>query len=374
MIATFKYPGQNLIRSYRRYGLIFFVFGLSIACHQSSDTTALTVQWQGKRAIGLFIPDRFLQSVPDDSLTQLLTVRLTDQETAMLGSYQSSDSGVVFEPIVPLTRGLRYGVWLRNKSLGDIQLPALASNDKPKLLAIYPTQDSLPENLLKIYLHFSRPMREGQSQTCVSLLKNGTDTLSGVFLDLQPELWDPDRTTLTLWLDPGRIKRDLQPNQRLGTPLQIGARYQVVVSANWPDAQGASLGKTTLKSFLAVQRDSLSPNPAQWRIRLPQGGSIQPLTLSFGEPLDFSLLTETIHILDGAGKPVMGSWQFGNGETQSAFRPEKPWQTGQYRLRFESRLEDIAGNNLNRPFDRDITQNQHQNTTKSFFERQFWIR
>ena len=83
-------------------------------------------------------------------------------------------------------------------------------------MAIYPTQDTVPENLLKIYLQFSKPMREGQALRHIELLKNNRDTLPGVFLDLQPELWNVDRTTLTVWLDPGRIKRDLQPNGPIG--------------------------------------------------------------------------------------------------------------------------------------------------------------
>ena len=77
----------------------------------------------------------------------------------------------------------------------------------------------MPENLLKIYLRFSHPMREGQSDKYISLIKNGKDTLPDVFLNLQPELWNEDRTVLTVWLDPGRIKRDLQPNLKLGNPL-----------------------------------------------------------------------------------------------------------------------------------------------------------
>ena len=43
---------------------------------------------------------------------------------------------------------------------------------------------------------------------------------AGTFLDLQPELWNAEGTVLTLWLDPGRIKRDLIPNKELGIPLK----------------------------------------------------------------------------------------------------------------------------------------------------------
>lgn len=352
--------------------LLFFVVVLLTACQQPQPTE-MAILWHNKRATGLSIPQRFVASVPADSLDRLLTVRLAGKQTAMLGQYRSTADALVFEPLVPFTRGLRYTVWLRGKKLGEMIIPAVETGDKPTLLAIYPTQDSLPDNLLKVYLHFSRSMREGQSLRYVTLLKNNTDTLPGVFLDLQPELWNADRTLLTLWLDPGRIKRDLQPNQRLGAPLQSGERYTLVISGAWPDEQGAVLGQALTKSFLAVRRDSLSPRPAQWTIRPPEPGSRQRLRVDFGEALDYSLLTETLHVLDEAGKPMPGTWQPGEEEKQGWFMPATPWQSGRYLLRIDGRLEDLAGNNLNRPFDRDITRQADAHPNRSFIERPFRV-
>ena len=187
MNGIYKNLRPSIIRLYIPYSLIFFVINLLVAC-QRAEKHDLTVQWQDKRATGLFVPESLLQTLPDDSLRQLLTIRLINQETAIAGSYQPSDSGVIFEPLIPFTRGLRYTIWLRNKPLGEISIPIVGAESKPVLLAIYPTQDSLPNNLLKIYLHFSQPMRESQSKQYVHLVKNGTDTLSEVFLDLQTEL------------------------------------------------------------------------------------------------------------------------------------------------------------------------------------------
>ncbi len=373
MIGICKQTRQRLIRLCAPYNLIFFVAWLSVACHQPEDDR-ITIRWAGNRATGLAIPKRLVQSLPADSLSHYLSVRLAGKETAILGTYQSVGDDLIFEPLVPFTRGLRYSVWLKNTRLGELSIPALAISDKPTLLAIYPSQDSLPDNLLKIYLHFSRPMREGQSQRYVALLKNKTDTLPGVFLDLQPELWNADRTRLTLWLDPGRIKRDLQPNKRLGAPLQTGLYYQLVVSADWPDAQGAQLGKTTTKPFLTVQRDSLSPIPAQWSLQPPKSGTVQPLNVGFGEALDYSLLTETLHVITEDGKAVSGTWQVGHEEKRSGFKPDQPWQAGRYRLQIEGRLEDLAGNNLNRSFDRDLTRPVATKTALPFAEIRFTVR
>ncbi|UFH55738.1 Ig-like domain-containing protein [Spirosoma sp. KNUC1025] len=371
VIGIYKLHRQILVRLCALCSLIFFIASLFTACRQPEKNSDILIRWDGKRATGISIPSELVQSIAADSLDKLLSVRLANQKTAIAGQYQLIGDDVVFEPLIPLTRGLHYVVWLKNKQLGEVMAPALATNDKPELLAVYPTQDSLPDNLLKIYLHFSRPMREGQSLKYVALLKNNTDTLPGVFLNLQPELWNADRTTLTLWLDPGRIKRDLQPNKQLGTPLQGGNRYQLVVSADWPDEQGATLGKPISKSFVTFQRDSLSPNPKRWSIHRPQSGSIQPMGVSFGEALDYVLLTETLHVIQADKKLVSGTWQIGENENRAWFKPTASWQPGQYTLRIESRLEDVAGNNLNRLFDRDITRKDQPATSHPFVDLPF---
>lgn len=370
MIGICKNSRQRWIRLCAAYSLIFFVAWLPVACRQP-ENDHLTIRWTGKRATGIAIPHRLVQRVTPDSLPQWLAVRLAGSQTAILGHYQRLGDDIIFEPLIPFTRGLRYAMWWRNRPLGELTIPGLAPNDQPTLLAIYPSQDSLPDNLLKVYLQFSRPMREGQSQRYVALLKNKADTLPGVFLDLQPELWNTDRTRLTLWLDPGRIKRDLQPNKRLGVPLQPGIRYQLVVSAGWPDEQGALLGKATTKPFLTVPRDSLSPAPARWAIDPPPSGSRLPLTVAFGEALDYGLLTQTLHVVREDGKTVPGTWQLGDEEKWGWFKPEGAWAAGGYRLRIEGRLEDLAGNNLNRPFDRDVTRPDHPQPSQPVVELTF---
>lgn len=355
------------------YSLIFF-WCMLVACYSSSDQTSITIRWQGKRAIGLTIPHRLVKDVPTDSLNHLLAIRLAGQSVGMAGQFQPTDTGLYFEPLVPFTRGRQYAVWLRSSPLQAVTIPALAAGDRPRLLAMYPSADSLPDNLLKVYLHFSRPMREGQSAQYVALLNTHRDTLRDVFLDLQPELWNTDRTTLTLWLDPGRIKRDLQPNKRLGAPLQPGHQYALVVSAAWPDALGASLGQHMTKPFRVIQRDSLSPNPGRWLISSPKPGTSQPLTLVFGEPLDYYLLTETLHVFRADGTAIPGTWHIGRNERQSQFTPATDWTAGRYQLRIDNRLEDLAGNNLSRPFDRDITQDQRPANGSSFREITFEVR
>ncbi len=353
------------------YSLIFL--GTCLLACRPAEETGITINWDGKRATSLTIPHRLVDGINADSLPQLLTVRLAGQPIGMAGNYQQAATGIHFDPLVAFTRGRRYTIWLRNKPLCEVAIPALDVSDKPALLAIYPSADSLPDNLLKVYLHFSRPMRESQSARYVTLLNATGDTLRNVFLDLQPELWNADRTMLTLWLDPGRIKRDLQPNKRLGAPLQIGKRYRLVISPDWPDALGAKLGQRGAKTFQVIQRDSLSPTPASWSVQSPKAGTLSPCTVTFGESLDYYLLTETLRVFGDDGSVVPGTWHIGQNERQSQFTPTTNWTVGRYHLRVENRLEDLAGNNLIRPFDRDITRSKRPDDGQLYKEVVFTV-
>jgi hypothetical protein len=339
------------IRLCTLYNLIFFSFALLSGCRKAPSE--ITLLWDNQRATGILIPKRLTDGI-SDSLEHRLLIRLVKagEPIAMLGNYKIGHDDIIFEPLVPFTRGLHYEVLVNHHVVGEIRIPEPDPGDGPALLAIYPTQDTVPENLLKMYLQFSKPMREGQSLHYIALLKNNRDTVPDVFLDLQPELWDADRTTLTVWLDPGRIKRDLQPNKLLGSPLRKGEHYTLLVSGQWKDIQGSPLRKAYHKNFTVTFRDSLSPDPQTWIISNPK--QRHSLEISFKAPLDYSLLTTTLHIVDEKGIAVLGAWHIGEEEKQVTFIPDAAWADGRYLLQIETRLEDLAGNNINRAFDVDV--------------------
>lgn len=353
--------------------LILFFF--LIACSGRKDKiNTISILWENERAAGISVPHSYFSEVSNDSIKSLLHVHLLkdDDQPAILGEYDIVDEAVVFKPLIPFTPGLTYEVRLAGRSIVKIEIPVTDHKDRPALTAIYPMQDTVPHNLLKVYLQFSRPMREGQSLQHIAVLKNGSDTVPEVFLDLQPELWNHDRTMLTLWLDPGRIKRDLQPNQRLGEPLENGATYRLMIFGDWKDTQGTSLPQDYQKDFFVTSRDSLSPDPEHWTIRVPEAGTKKPVAIDFHETLDRVLLREAIHITDAEGNALTGAVELNDEETSYLFTPEVPWSKGTYLVQCEARIEDLAGNNLNRPFDRDLTVNT-VSVSKEVFSRKFQI-
>jgi hypothetical protein len=168
-------------------------------------------------------------------------------------------------------------------------------------------------------------MQEGIALQHIHLLQAG-DTLHEVFLDLQPELWNKEATALTLWVDPGRIKRDLQPNQRLGNPLIFGERYTLVVDGKWKNTAAIPLAQPYAKTFVVGARDSLSPDMSKWNVSAPQAQTSNLLRIEFGESLDYFLAMETIRIKDSNGKTIAGTITMGADERSLTFVPKERWK------------------------------------------------
>ena len=292
--------------------------------------------------------------------------------TNLLGSLKKAGNAVVFRPLIAFTPGLTYTVWQGKKQIGQISVLANKRQTPPQLVAIYPGMDTLPENLLKVYFRFSKPMRVGQSLQHIKLLNSKGDTLLNTFLDLQPELWDTTATVLTLWLDPGRIKRDLAPNLRMGNPLKQGEQYRLLISGKFQDAQGIPLAKDHQKQFTVGKRDEIAPDIGTWLLNFVKAGTSGKLIINTVEPLDHFLLQESVSVLNSEGDIVNGRIHFSVNDANWQFTPAQPWKAGNYTLAVNARLEDLAGNNLNRLFDRDITKNAKRNEV--VYKRMFTVK
>jgi hypothetical protein len=332
------------------------------------------IYWENNKAIGILVPHTLIGDMPLDSASDWLHVYLLNSpvQSAIIGDYTITPDGVLFRPLVPFTPGLDYEVRLKGEPITHFRGPRFLGPKAMPELDIYPTIDTLPENALKLYFEFNKPMQEGKAMDFIRIVKNGKDTLPGVFLDMNNELWNKESTILTVWFDPGRIKRDLQPNKAMGPPLQQGNKYQLVVLPGWLDQDGKRTMFTYLKDFVAGSRDDISPDPAKWEIEIPKPETDLPVRVYFNESLDYVLIKNAIHILDDKGNPVEGIIEVDKNEVGFDFSPSAPWKAGDYILEVESRLEDNAGNNLNHPFDNDLTQQQKEQ--KESIRRPFQIR
>ncbi|HMF70842.1 MAG TPA: hypothetical protein VK616_05185 [Flavitalea sp.] len=352
MTAHYKLMITKEIRLGLRLILIFFVLYASPSC-RPPDHKAVVILWKGNKAHAISVSGALSADDRPDSVREELKVHLKNNEHAILGDYRVTADNIIFTPVIAFTPGKEYEVYYQNKLLRKFSIPNPDSANASRLLSVYPSCDTVPENVLKLYLSFSAPMREGEALKHISLLNKQGDTLKGIFLDLQPELWNPERNVLTLWFDPGRIKRDLIPNLRLGNPLKKGEVYTLIVSTTWKDVQGLPLRNSYIRKFIVTSRDSISPDPSLWHLQLPLAGSRSPLKINFKESLDYFLLQEVISIVDDKENVVAGAFRVTGKEQGLEFHPAQKWRAGLYRLKTASHLEDLAGNNLERLFEHD---------------------
>ena len=285
----------------------------------------------------------------------------------IMGSYERGNDQIIFTPRFPFRYGMTYLAANEDSLLFTFTIPTYNSGPAPQITYVYPSTDILPANLLKMYIEFTVPMQTGKSYRFFTLVDEKGDTVNIPFLELQPELWDPTNQRLTLWFDPGRVKRDLGPNQLKGTPLIDGKNYTLTISKNWRDVYGRKLLDTFEKKFHVIISDRTQPNPDSWTFTKPTIGTREPLIIHFQEPMDYAVAISSIDLLRHDYTVVSGRTELKTGEKDLYFYPQKPWQSDRYKIRFEGRLEDLAGNNLNRLFDRDLETVSKESEKQEYF-------
>ena len=236
----------------------------------------------------------------------------------------------------------------------SFDIPERIVSDPTIVEAVYPSTNLLPENLLKFYIHFSAPMSRGEIYRFIRLLDGSKQVVELPFLEIEEELWDSDQRRLTLFIDPGRIKRGLLPQEQEGTALISGRQYRMVIQQKWPDAWGKQLRESFGKAFTVGPPDRTPLDPQTWTLNRPKAGSRQPLYLEFGEPLDHALLLRLLQVMGPGRTSVPGTVEVADQERLWCFKPDKPWSAGEFYLSISTALEDLAGNRIGRPFDVDV--------------------
>lgn len=285
----------------------------------------------------------------------------TDERPAVLGKVEVQENGLTFRPRFDFEPGVRYRVRLDARSLGGphpiekiVGLPSRPMNPITVVEHVYPSTERLPTNMLRFYVVFSRPMSQRDSYQHVQLLKPDGEAVDLPFLELEEELWDAEGKRMTLYIDPGRIKREVQPREDLGPVFEPGKKYTLVIARTWKDAQGLPLKEAYRKSIVAVEPFHGAHDPKDWKITSPPSGSREPLIVQFPRPLDQALVRRMIRVVDRDDTVVPGSISVDDEETTWRFLPRESWPTGTYQLVVDTALEDIAGNRIDGAFEVDV--------------------
>jgi hypothetical protein len=262
----------------------------------------------------------------------------------------------VLVPQVSLTPGLKYLAVFEGRKLSPGLDRQVAAYTVPRdervsdarVTAVYPIQATLPANLLKFYVHFSRPMGEGRAFDFIRLLDERGKPVTQPFRAV--ELWADNHRRLTLWINPGRTKRSLGLSESMGPVLESGRRYTLEIVRGLPDQHGRPLGSSVRRPFRTAAFDRDQPRIERWQLSAPRAGTRTPLAVRFGEPMDHALAVSQLSVVV-AGRTVPGSPQVSADGRNWRFVPAAPWRPGDYAVSAAGELEDLAGNSLFRPFE-----------------------
>jgi len=297
----------------------------------------------------------------------------TSRRPAIIGRAEVVGGRIRFEPRFAFTPGVAYRVVVDTAALARLArgetmtsdsdpevrlehrfaVPATAKRATTRVVAVHPSAERLPSNLLRWYIELSAPMAPGNALEHIRLLDESGREVGGAFLALDQELWDPERRRLTLLHDPGRVKRGVRTNVESGAALVAERRYRLVIDSEWRDGTGAPLTSGFEQAFDVADADRASPDPSRWRITAPTAGTRDDLRVGFAEPLDHALASRMVSVQRVGGATIPGTRTLVAGDSAWSFTPTSPWAAGDYVLRVNSALEDVAGNSVARVFDAD---------------------
>jgi hypothetical protein len=304
----------------------------------------------------------------------------------MLGDYAVGADVIGFKPRFPIEPGVSYRAIFRPSNLPSgnraggkmissvFRAPSRSSIATTVVRQVYPGAALLPENLLKFYLHFSAPMRRGHIYEHIHLRDEAGKDVELPFLEIDEELWDPTMTRLTLFIDPGRIKREVKPLEEIGPALEAGKQFTLVIDSAWRDASGNRLREEFRKRFEVGPPDREPPDPARWKVHPPKPLTSGALAVDFPEPMDHALAERMIRVTDDTGKVLQGKVTLETEERQWRFDPDRPWRAGSYRLVVQTTIEDLAGNNIGKPFEVDLIEPLQRGLTNAVVTVAFEVR
>ncbi len=278
----------------------------------------------------------------------------------MAGRYAVENS-LRFSPSFPFDAGRDYEVRFDPSKVSraglsaraitaTISIPDSGRSPSTGVAAVYPGSDLIPENLLRMYVVFSKPMGQQGGRDHIVFVDDGGREVPDVVVPLDTDLWNAERTRYTVILDPGRVKREILPNREMGRALHDGAGLTLVVKREWPDAHGLPLTSEYRRRFLIGPAQQQALSTAQWHVAPPALGTRDPVTVSFPQPLDFGLLQRSLSVRRGDSN-IAGQVRVGPAEIWWQFVPDSEWQRGPYMVKVEPMLEDVAGNRIGRAFE-----------------------
>ncbi len=292
--------------------------------------------------------DPVILQIPEGTAhPEMLEVTLSGADTPIAGRYTVDGEILRFTPAFGFDAGRDYVVRLPHDNAAvSFRIATDTAQLAPSVVHIYPSGDTLPENTLRFYIHFSVPMQPHVAFDYIKLLDASGVADDAAFMRFKQELWNEDRTRLTVLIDPGRIKREVATNVELGPVLLAGQRYTLSVASGWPSADGTAVLPAFTKAFEVSGALRTRPDTRLWSANTPCAGTRETLTVTLDRPFDRHQLMYALRLETQDGDEIQGEIEINDAEHHWSFTPIAPWPNGSLDLLTDLTLEDVAGNNF----------------------------
>lgn len=327
----------------------FLLVNMMSSAAQSQD---LTLPQDGSEPVILPLVGSDLAQVHPSELLEVFVgpaEPCCEDRMAITGQYTRTDDALTFLPAFGFETGQDYVAHVRTaygEELVSFRLPSVEATVPAVVTEIYPSGDTLPENVLRFYIHFSRPMTPHVAFDYIKLRDAAGNVDDAAFMRFTQELWNEDRTRLTVLIDPGRIKREVATNVELGPALLAGQHYTLSVDAGWPSADGTSVLPAFSRTFAVSEALRERPDVGLWQGTSPCAGTRDPLLITFDRPFDRHLLSTDIRVFAVDGRITGGVVLVGEDERSWSFTPNERWADEELEIIVNAALEDVAGNNF----------------------------
>lgn len=326
------------------------MWGVMMSPAVLAEEHALSLPQTAEAPVSLLLPEG-LAGDPSDILQVFVgsAAGCCDTRTPVAGRYVHAGSVLSFTPAFGFSAGLDYVARMRqadSDALVAFRLSTDLAQAQAAVTKVFPSGQTLPENILRFYIHFTVPMRPGVAFDYITLRDASWRADDAAFMRFKQELWNADRTRLTVLMDPGRIKRNVATNVELGPALRKGRTYTLSVEGGWPSADGTSVLSGFSKRFEVGEPLRDLPDVRHWLVAPPCQGGRDRLTVSFDRPFDRHLLDKDIHVTAGDRQRIDGSVEISDGERIWSFTPTQTWSHRNIQIVVHPDLEDVAANNF----------------------------
>ncbi len=275
-------------------------------------------------------------------------------KTGVLANVKSeAGKTLTLEPKINLAFGTKYKVVVNGlgKPYSKVfTTPEVIKVDRELTMEfVFPLaiKDTVPANNMLYYISFNTPMQQDQlAYQHIELIDDKGKVIDRPWRERT--FWMDEGKMMTVMVHPAKLKRGIM--ERVGVAIEENRSYTIRIGDGIRDIYNRTVNGNREVKLHAITRDTLMPKLLDVNAT-PVARSFSDIKIRFSEMMDYGSVLSYVRIKGEDDKLVPVKVSYVDKSKEWILRPEKEWKPGVYRLEFVNALMDVAGNQLNRPFE-----------------------